>query len=96
MALKIIWSAKAKNGLSKVIEYLQREWTQREITNLGENITSTLSAISSSPEIFPKSLVKSSYKALVDKNNYLIYSIDLKKSCINIINFRGTKQKPKY
>lgn len=68
MALKIIWSAKAKIGLSKVIEYLGKNWTQREIINLGENITSILSVISSNPEIFIKSSsAKLTYKALVDK-----------------------------
>lgn len=34
------------------------------------------------------------HKALVDKNNYIIYRIRPKKELIEIINFRGTKQKP--
>jgi len=97
MAIKFIWTPKAKNGLAKVIEYLEKNWTQREIISLGENITSILSAISSNPEIFIKSSsAKLTYKALVDKNNYLIYRIDMRRSAIQIINFRGTRQKPKY
>ncbi len=31
---------------------------------------------------------------IIDKNNYLVYRIKL--DSIEIINFRGTKQKPKY
>ena len=32
----------------------------------------------------------------VDKNNYLVYRVNYKKSSIEIINFRGTKQKRKH
>lgn len=33
-------------------------------------------------------------KGLVDRNNYIIYRIRPRKKVIEIINFRGTKQKP--
>lgn len=33
MALKIVWTPQAENGLEKVINYLEAEWTIMEILN---------------------------------------------------------------
>ena len=97
MALKILWSASAKKGIANVIEYLEENRTAREILNLESKIKDILSKIVSNPELFPKSAkIKDVHKAIVDKNNYLIYRVDLKKKQIQIITFRGTKQKPKH
>jgi plasmid stabilization system protein ParE len=97
MALEIKWTPQADKGLAIVIDYLEAEWTFREILQLEENITQVTNQISLFPDLYPKSeTYKHLYKALVDKNNYLIYGVNYKKARIEIINFRGTKQKPKY
>jgi hypothetical protein len=52
--------------------------------------------ISVNPDLFPKSVIyKTLHKAIVDKNNYMVYRVNSKKDCIEIINFRGTKQYPR-
>jgi plasmid stabilization system protein ParE len=97
MALNIKWTKQANMGLNKVIEYLEQEWTFREILNLEENIKQVTNQISVFPNLFPKSeTYKFLHKALVDKNNYLVYRVNFEDSEIEIINFRGTKQKPKH
>jgi plasmid stabilization system protein ParE len=96
MALKIKWTPQAAKGLAIVIEYLEVEWTFREILQLEENIIQVTNQIGLFPELYPKSETsKNLHKALVDKNNYLIYSVNYKKGDIEIINFKGTKQKSK-
>jgi hypothetical protein len=53
--------------------------------------------ISLHPELFPKlEKYKHLRKVVVDKNSYLVYRFSKKNKTIEIINFRGTKQKPKY
>ena len=97
MALNIKWTTQADKGLNKVIEYLEQEWTFREILNLEENIKQVTNQISVFPNLFPKSEThKTLHKALVDKNNYLVDRVNFEDSEIEIINFRGTKQKPKH
>lgn len=97
MALNIKWTKQANKGLNKVIEYLEQEQTFREILNLEENIKQVTNQISVFPNLFPKSeTYKTLHKALVDKNNYLVYRVNYEDSEIEIINFRGTKQKPKH
>lgn len=95
MALKIVWTAQAENGLNKVIGYLEKEWTVVEILNFEKNINDLLNRISRYPKICPQTgKIKNVHKGLVDKNNYIIYRIRPEKELIEIINFRGTKQKP--
>ena len=95
MALRIVWTPKAVAGLDAVLEYLEKEWTYREILSLEAKLAALLKQISLQPLLFPKTAkVRNLHKALVDKNNYLIYRFDPGKEIIEIINFRGTKQKP--
>lgn len=83
--------------MAKVISYLEAEWTFREILQLEKNIIQVTSQIILYPDLYPKSeTYKNLHKAIVDKNNYLVYRVNQKNSTIQIINFRGTKQKPKY
>ena len=97
MALKILWTDDAQRGVAKVVGYLEEKWTRREVINLENNIRDILSKIISNPELFAKSpRIKTAHKAIVDKNNYLLYKINLKKEQIQIVSFRGTKQKPKH
>ncbi len=97
MALKIKWTLQAEIGLDKVLIYLEECWSINEILNLEEAIKRVLIQISLNPELFPNTEnYKDLRKALVDKNNYLIYRYNVEKQFIEIINFRGTKQRPKY
>lgn len=94
MALIIKWTPQAYRGLDKVIEYLEEEWTTIEILNLEQNLQDLLIRISKYPKICPPTgKHKNVHKGLVDKNNYIIYRIEFEKGFIEIINFRGTKQK---
>lgn len=95
MTLKIVWTPQAEKGLAKVVAYLKREWTENEVLNLKESLQNLLNRISKYPKMYPATgKHKSLHKGLVDKNNYLIYRLQLRKGVIEIINFRGTKQKP--
>jgi len=97
MALEIKWTTQANNGLAIIVEYLEAEWTFREILQLEETITQITNQISLFPDLYPKSETHQNlHKALVDKNNYLVYQVNYKKSRIEIISFRSTKLKPKY
>ncbi|WP_264536106.1 type II toxin-antitoxin system RelE/ParE family toxin [Flavobacterium sp. N1736] len=97
MALEFIWTSQAINGFNKVVDYLEEKWTAKEILSLEHKIQQVINQISLNPEQFPKSAKNESlYKAIVDKNNYLVYRINRESNIIEIINFRGTKQKSKH
>jgi len=95
MALKVVWTPQAMRGLENVIDYLEKNWTVLEILNLENNILQIIRLIQNDPEIFPNSYnFKNIRKALIDKNNYLLYQFNSIENQIIIINFRGTKQNP--
>lgn len=97
MALTVYWTLQAEKGLEKVIEYLEKQWTAKEILNLEKKIKRVINQISKNPALYPKSLThKKLHKAIIDKNNYLIYKVNKQSNSIVIINFRGTKQQSKY
>lgn len=93
--MKSQWTPQAKKGLDKVIDYLEREWTEKEIYNLEVKIEQLIKHIEKNPRIFPATQKHQNLrKALVDKNNYIIYRVRPEKDVIEIIHFRGTRQKP--
>jgi len=95
MALKIVWTPQAEKGLDAVIDYLEKEWTVKEILQLKQVLQEFLERISKYPKICPATEKYNNVrKGLVDKNNYIIYRIKPKKTIIEIINFRGTRQEP--
>lgn len=95
MELEILWTPQAIRGLETVIEYLETEWTTKEIIKLRGKINEVSNHISKNPYLFPISKEKRNiHKALIDKNNYIIYRHNSAKGLIEIINFRGTRQKP--
>ena len=97
MALAIKWTPQAEKGLDSVLLYLEQFWSIKEILQLEENIKQVTSLIILYPELFPKSEAHPLlHKAIIDKNNYLVYRINAKMRRIEIVNFRGTKQKPKH
>ena len=95
MALKIIWTSQAVEGLETLINYLDTYWTAKEILQLEQNLQAFLERISNYPEMYPATKKhKHIRKGLIDRNNYIVYKINPEEKTIQLINFRGTKQKP--
>jgi len=96
MALKIVWTLQAKNGLEKTIAYLEKKWTIKEILSLEQHLKEFTERISKYPKIYPKTgKYKNTHRGLVDKNNYIVYRLKPEREIIEFINYRGTRQKPK-
>lgn len=47
---KILWTASALKELEKTIEYLEENWTEKELRTLAESIEDKLSLISQNPK----------------------------------------------
>jgi len=97
MGSEVKWTPQAEKGLENVLSYLDSNWSVKEILNLKHKIQRVIELIKINPEIFPKSKIKISlHKAIIDKNNYLIYRFNTANNSVEIVNFRGTKQTPKH
>ena len=91
---KILWTDFALSEFEKTIEYLQENWTDRELRNLALAIEETLNLISHNPNLFQASeLKKEIRRVVVAKHNTLYYRI--KDNTVEIISFFSNRQSPK-
>ena len=49
----IEWTSEAERNLSAIFDYLEENWTQREISNFAERLETNLKYISEHPAAFP-------------------------------------------
>ena len=91
---KILWTDFALSELEKTIEYLEENWTERELRNLAIEIEETLNLLSHNPNLFQKSDIKKEIRrVVVAKHNTLYYRIN--NNSIEIISFFSNRQSPK-
>lgn len=97
MALKIVWTPKALEGLDEVLEYLKIYWTEKEILILEQKIEQFKDQVKKMPLLYPTT-GKHKYvrKAVISKHNYIIYRIKPRKKVIELIYFKASKQKPEF
>jgi plasmid stabilization system protein ParE len=89
----ILWTDNALHELAQTIEYIQENFSDKEVRTLALKIENTTKLISQNPTIFPISEFKGVYKAVVLKYNTLYYR--LTKDNIEILSFFSNRQNPK-
>ena len=91
---KILWTDFALSELEKTIEYLEENWTERELRNLAVEIEETLTLLSLNPNLFQVSDIKKEIRrVIVAKHNTLYYRV--KNNTIEILSFFSNRQSPK-
>jgi plasmid stabilization system protein ParE len=91
---KILWTDFALKELENTIEYLEENWTEKELQNLALNIEETLKLISQNPELFQGSEIKKDIRrAIILSHNTMYFRV--KNNQIEIISFFSNRQNPK-
>ena len=91
---KILWTDFALKELEKTIEYLEENWSEKELRNLAENIEEKLALISQNPNLFQASGHKKEIRRVVILTyNKLYYRVTNEQ--IEIISFFSNRQSPK-
>jgi plasmid stabilization system protein ParE len=91
---KIFWTDFALGELEKTIEYLEENWTEKELRNLAREIEETLNLLSHNPNLFQTSEIKKEIRrVIVAKHNTLYYRV--KNNSIEILSFFSNRQNPK-
>ncbi len=76
MVSKIIWSSEALTNLECIIDYLNSNWTEAEISKFKTQLNRNLEIISQFPSIFPESQIKPGLRrAVLSKQISIIYKI---------------------
>ena len=90
---KILWTDHAIYELKETIEYLENNWSEKELRNFSAKLDHTIELISKTPEMFPESFIKAGIrKAVVEKHNYLYYRII--GNTIEIVSLYSNRKNP--
>ena len=89
---KILWTDHALNELKKTIEYLEMNFSEKELKRLAQKIESTTELISQNPKLFTKSDKKEVFRVTILKFNTMYYRI--KEDTIEILSFFSNRQNP--
>jgi plasmid stabilization system protein ParE len=96
MNYSIIWSPSALKTFEGRIDYLRRNWTEREITNFTKRVKEYLETLKEEPLIGKQTgKRKHSYIGLVIKEVSLIYRVKPIKKEIELLVFFDNRQNPK-
>ena len=94
MGLDIIWSRRAAKGYSKILRYLDENWTSKEVENFENEVRKFLDNLSEHPHILEKSRKNNWRQGPINKHTMLTYSVNKKKNRLELMAIRSTKQKP--
>ena len=91
---RILWTDFALTELEKTLEYLQENWTEKELRNLAAKLDETVALLSQNPTLFQVSEIKKEIRRVVIlKHNTLYYRIMNEQ--VEIISFFSNRQSPK-
>lgn len=90
---KIYWTSHALSELKQTIQYLEDNWTEKELQKLASELDYIIELISKNPKLFPLSKKKKGVrKVVVKKYNNLYYQFKADK--VKILSFFSNRQSP--
>lgn len=94
MALNVYWTIRAQKTFDKVVVYLLKEWSEKEVQNFVRKTNNVIGHISEKPKMFPSSKKINIHSALITKHNSLLYKI-IGNNQIDLLFFWDNRQNPK-
>ncbi|WP_108424667.1 type II toxin-antitoxin system RelE/ParE family toxin [Flagellimonas amoyensis] len=90
---KILWTEHALSELQGIIEYLEENWTERELKNFSHELDHTIELISKNPLLFQDSALKKDIRrAVISKHTNLYYR--LKPDSVEVLSLFSNRQNP--
>ncbi|HAZ03466.1 MAG: hypothetical protein A2W90_16555 [Bacteroidetes bacterium GWF2_42_66] len=93
--IQVVWSNKERITYLKVLDYLSRNWTNKEIVQFAKRTEVVIHATCKNPEIFSASMNhKDIRRAIIDKNNSFFYKVNSYNQKIYLLTFYDNRQDP--
>lgn len=90
---KILWTDHALSELEETIEYLETNFSEKELKRLAQKIESMTELIAQNPKLFSKSDTKEVYRVSILKLNTMYYRVQ--NDTIEILSFFSNRRNPK-
>lgn len=95
IVLEILWSDSAKVSFNKIVDYLRKEWTNREVEKFVQRTVEWLATLKRYPEMCRPSTKRKNVRiGILDKHSQIIYHYKPKKKEIELLLFWSMKQNP--
>lgn len=95
MALALVWTKRAVQGFDNIVRYLEQRWTDREVRNFIRESDEFFTLLSQYPELLQKTgRRKNVYRGPMNKLTVITYRVKQRKQQIELINIRGSRQRP--
>jgi len=94
MALEIIWSNRAEKGFDRIVNYLEENWTEREIKNFMQESQEFFELLKKNPKLLQQSNKTNLFRGPMNRLTMVTYQIRPRKKQIIIVNIRSSRQKP--
>ncbi len=95
MGFEVVWTTRAENGFDRIIVYLKKEWTDKEIRNFFQETRKFIKVLENNPHLLqPSPSRKNVFRGPMNRLTIVTYRIRPRKNLIEILNIRGSRQKP--
>ena len=92
MAINIKWTPEAELTFDNIVEYLEKEWSEKEVKKFFARVNHMLILISQNPKIYKASKTNDVRIGVITKHNSLVYRI--KSNEIELLTFWANRQDP--
>lgn len=92
MTVSVTWSPTAKRTYYQILEYLDKNWTQKELTAFITRTEEAIGSICTNPLLYPYSKESDTHKCVLVKQVSLFYR--KQKSDIELLVFWDNRQDP--
>ena len=90
---RIEWTDNALSELRVTFEYIEKNWTEKELRKLSNEIERTVNLISNNPNLFPITESRNVRKAVIKKLNTIYYR-EKENNKVEILSFFSNRQNP--
>ncbi len=85
MAIKIFWSKRAEQGYARIVEYLEKEWADKEVSNFIRETNHFFELLKENPNVLePTKSHKYLFRGPINRLTILILSLQTTKEGNNI------------
>lgn len=92
---EILWTISAKSSFDNIVEYLRKQWGEKEVDNFLTRVDDFTITLKKYPEMCRPSLKRKNVRiGILDKHTQIIYHFTPGKTQIKILLFWGMKQNP--
>jgi len=95
MALVTRWSIEAEETFNEIIEYLENNWTEKEIQNFVRKAHKVIGQIEKNPYQFKSSSFHEIRKAFITKHNNMFYFVNEDDGTVELYAFWDNRQDDK-